>query len=413
MANVSRILIYSHDTMGLGHTRRNQAIACGLARSLESPTILMACGARQATLFDVPACVDYVTIPALRKSPQGEYLPQNTGLSLADTVALRSNILRTVVRDFRPDLLIVDKVPCGVCGELRPVLEELRQQRHTRCVLGLRDILDDPDAVRREWAREGNEQAIEDYYDAVWVYGDRRIYDLGDEYGLRSSTASKLNYLGYLDRGSLDSQCQSHRDADGGAPWVGQGKLALCLVGGGQDGAQLAVAFAGAELPADTFGVIVTGPYMAADDRQQLESCAQRNPRLRLVDFVKQPEQLLAQADRVVAMGGYNTVCEIVSQGKTALIVPRTIPRCEQLIRAQRFRDLGLVDMLHPESLDAHSLSTWLHRPAARLHDACRRIDFGGISRLPTLVTKLFDDSLSSMTHHAWTSMAATCEGIA
>src|SRR5262245_34182500 len=45
-------------------------------------------------------------------------------------------------------------------------------------------------------------------------------------------------------------------------------------------------------------------------------------------------------------MGGYNTFCEVLSLNKRALIVPRTEPRLEQFIRAQRAAELGLVSML-------------------------------------------------------------------
>jgi predicted glycosyltransferase len=48
----------------------------------------------------------------------------------------------------------------------------------------------------------------------------------------------------------------------------------------------------------------------------------------------------------VVAMGGYNTFCEILSFGKPALLVPRTTPRLEQYLRAERAQRLGLVRML-------------------------------------------------------------------
>jgi predicted glycosyltransferase len=63
---------------------------------------------------------------------------------------------------------------------------------------------------------------------------------------------------------------------------------------------------------------------------------------------------MMAQASGVVAMGGYNTFCEILSFDKPALIVPRTVPRMEQYIRAARAEELGLVRMLpEDDSKDA------------------------------------------------------------
>jgi predicted glycosyltransferase len=57
---------------------------------------------------------------------------------------------------------------------------------------------------------------------------------------------------------------------------------------------------------------------------------------------------LIAGAERVVAMGGYNTTLEALSLRKPTLLVPRVRPRREQAIRAERLAALGLVDVLHP-----------------------------------------------------------------
>ena len=54
----------------------------------------------------------------------------------------------------------------------------------------------------------------------------------------------------------------------------------------------------------------------------------------------------MQKAAAIVAMGGYNTFCEILSFDKRALIVPRTRPRLEQYIRAVEAERLGLVRML-------------------------------------------------------------------
>ena len=54
----------------------------------------------------------------------------------------------------------------------------------------------------------------------------------------------------------------------------------------------------------------------------------------------------MERAVGVVAMGGYNTFCEILSFDKRALIVPRTKPRMEQYIRAARGQELGLCRVL-------------------------------------------------------------------
>jgi predicted glycosyltransferase len=166
------------------------------------------------------------------------------------------------------------------------------------------------------------------------------------------------------------------------------GRLMLCLVGGGQDGDRLAEAFSQAELPADACGVIVTGPFMSPQAHQLLSERAAANPRLRVLGFITEPTMLVARADRVIAMGGYNTVCEVLSFEKRALIVPRVKPRREQIIRAERLRDLGLIDMLNGDDVNPRALSEWMSRDLPPLQVE-GRINFGGLDRLPALAEEV------------------------
>jgi len=167
------------------------------------------------------------------------------------------------------------------------------------------------------------------------------------------------------------------------------GKLALCVVGGGVDGHALAEAFVQTELPADTSGLVVTGPYMPSEQRERLRHAAERQPRCQVLEFLPDPVPLLGRADRVIAMGGYNTICEVLSFEKHALIVPRVDPEPEQWIRAQRLAELGLIDVLHPSELTPRALALWLARDLGPAPAARTRIDIGGLDRIPSLLGEL------------------------
>jgi len=88
-------------------------------------------------------------------------------------------------------------------------------------------------------------------------------------------------------------------------------------------------------------------------------------------------------------MGGYNTICEVLSFEKHALIVPRVHPEPEQWIRAQRLRDLGLIHVLHPDELSPAALSAWLARDLGPPPASRSRIDVGGLTRIPSLMEEL------------------------
>ncbi|PZU99098.1 MAG: glycosyltransferase [Leptolyngbya sp.] len=359
--------------MGLGHKRRNLLIAQALGSAGLEVDILLISGMGDANALPVPDGIDTLTLPALYKNADGQYAARRLNLELQEIVQLRSQLILAAVKNFRPDVLIVDNVPRGAVRELDATLEYLRR-RSTRCILGLRDVLDTPATVRRDWKRAENITAIRRYYDTVWIYGDPAIYDPRREYRFPADIAEKMRPLGYLDsrdraRHVNAAACAQIQQL--GLPAVDAAcpqdnyELVLCQVGGGQDGAALAEAFAQATFPANTLGVLLTGPFMPAEAQRHLRLLAQANPRLRLVNYLAEPTLLLERASRVVAMGGYNTTCEILAYQKPALVVPRISPRQEQWIRADRLSRKGLIDMLHPTQLSPETLTHWLHQPIA------------------------------------------------
>jgi len=390
-ARKPRVALYSHDTVGLGHLRRNMLIARTLADSPIGANVLTIAGAVEARLFPTPRGVDCLTLPALCKEEEGHYGSRSLDMSLGELAMVRGQTIRGAVEAFEPDVLIVDKVPLGAAGELLPALELLRTRPSVSCVLGLRDVLDEPAAVRVEWEKDGYEAAIRDHYDAVWVYGDQRIYDPIQEYGLSDRVAAKMRFTGYFDRQVVAGPPDEAASALAKLPFriATDQRLVLCLLGGGQDGAKLAESFADVRFGKDTVGVLVTGPFMPAPIQAMLASAAERNPRLHVINFLAEPTHLLDRADRVIAMGGYNTVSELLSYGKNALVVPRVRPRREQLIRAERLRELGLLDVCHPQALSSRAIEQWLATDDVRRVEARRFMHFDGVSTIVSLFNEL------------------------
>jgi predicted glycosyltransferase len=377
-----RIALYSHDALGLGHLRRNIAIATALAVA-GAAAILLICGAREAGLFELPPGVDVLALPALRKRSGGGYRSRSLGLELAGMVALRGRILRSALGAFAPHALIVDKLPSGVESELSPSFGVLHDAG-TRLVLGLREVLDEPARVREEWRQTDFERLLRDHYDAVWVYGDPRVYDPVVEYGMADDVAGLVRYTGYLNRNG-DGQRSADPAVLRAELGLPAGPLCLCTVGGGEDGYRLADAFARAALPPGASGVIVTGPFMPAVQRRAIERLAARRGDLSVLSFVPDADALMGAADQVVAMGGYNTVCEALARGRRALIVPRTQPRREQLIRAQRLAALGAVDLLAGHATPA-ALAAWMALGPRDPEPLAQPIDLDGLPRLPAML---------------------------
>jgi predicted glycosyltransferase len=340
-----RTLLYSHDTFGLGHLRRSRTIATALIEADPDCSALIVTGSPIAGRFDFPERVDHVRLPGVVKLADGSYTSSNLPMDIDEMASLRGAIIATVEREFRPDLLIVDKEPWGFRYELAETLEAARE-RGARIVLGIRDVLDDVDALAREWERKGSLEAIEQFYDEIWIYGIPQICRPLAGLGLSPRMEQQTIYTGYLRRDAADGPVEYISD-------IPEEPYILVTTGGGGDGAALVdwVLRAYEADPAlNPHALIVYGPFMNAPDRQNFDTrAAALNGRVTALSFHPRLERVLAEATGVVAMGGYNTFCEILSMDKPAIIAPRTRPRREQVIRAAAAEDLGLIRMLSPE----------------------------------------------------------------
>lgn len=107
-----KILIYSHDTYGLGHIRRCLAIA----RSLRNcpANVLILTGSILAGRFKIPSRIDFVRIPGMIKVTNEEYMPLSMKLDAAEVLEIRKRIILATAMAFQPDFFIVDKAPLGL-----------------------------------------------------------------------------------------------------------------------------------------------------------------------------------------------------------------------------------------------------------------------------------------------------------
>lgn len=352
-----RVILYSHDSGGLGHARRNLALAHSLTSSFaevgRKVSGVLVAGAAEATRFDAPAGWDWVVVPGIVKGSDG-YLPRNLAIQQKKIVKLRSSLVAAVLNDFQPHLVVVDRHPFGVHQELAGGLERLRRKRpDCRIVLGLREVLDRPTTARREWDALDLEQ-VRRTFDQLWVYGDPAVHDPVRSGEIPAGLAHLVRYTGYLSLG----RPVRRRTGTTRIPYL------VTMAGGGADGLDVTLTAARAVVPDGYEHLIITGPQMPKAHRGQVEEAA--HPGTRVVSSVRDALAEIQSAAAIVAMGGYNTVCEIMSTTTPALIVPRVQPRSEQLIRAKGLARHQLLDVCHPEDFTAQALSAWWQQVVGR-----------------------------------------------
>jgi predicted glycosyltransferase len=230
----------------------------------------------------------------------------------------------------------------GLRGELEETLSYLKTRGAT-LVLGLREVMDAPHLLAAEWAKRDVLRKVAQYYDMIWVYGPPGFYDPLTGLDVPPLVRSRMSYVGFLERQLPHTELPS---------WRPEGDYILVTTGGGGDGADLIHGVLDAYRGNDRLqhrALIVLGPFMPTRKRRKLLRKGKAVPQVDIIEFDNRLENLIAGSSAVVGMGGYNTFCEILSFDKPTLIVPRTQPREEQLIRAKRAAELGFIQMLMPE----------------------------------------------------------------
>ncbi|MEQ8663353.1 MAG: glycosyltransferase [Gammaproteobacteria bacterium] len=385
---MKKILIYSHDTFGLGNIRRMLGIAQQLLDDDPALSVLMISGSPFIHNLPIPGeRFDYLKLPCLNRDLDGAYGVRQLGTGFDDIVSLRAQAIKATVQRFRPDVFLVDKKPCGVARELYPSLQHLARSLHpTRCILLLRDILDEPATTRAVWAKNRYYETLERYYAKILVVGAQDIFDIRRAYALPQVLAERVEFCGYTNRAHLFPAMPGLVRGDAN-PRV------LVTPGGGEDGYALVRcyldALTGARDANGISSIVVTGPEMSMGHRDDLRKRAHDCARVELLEFTDELPALMRNADLVVSMAGYNTVCEILSIGKPGLVVPRVAPVMEQLIRAQSLAARGMLNYIHPDSLEPAALWRMVVRSLGdteRQQAARRLLDFDGLARVSASV---------------------------
>ncbi len=390
-----RVLFYSHDSFGLGHFRRSLTIASYLSRHIDNLSILMLTGLDAPGSFEAAPGVDFVKLPSIWKAGPDQYRSRHLRVSFNRVRRVRKNLIRAVTRAFDPTLIVVDNVPRGAEGELVPTLGHVREHRpETQIALTLRDVLDAPENIVPKWRTLGVYDVLKKFYDEIWIAGCQSVFDPTALYEFPPAVRARVKFCGYVARsvtpGDVDTLRRELR--------LGPGPLVVASCGGGGDGYPLIDTYIEAVTPLAREGVqsaVFLGPDMPPLQRRDLKRrLLSLGDGFFTFDFRPDLVSFLRMAAASVSMAGYNTVCELISQRTPAIVIPRTYPRVEQLLRSDAFAALGLLRVLRPEHLNAANLRAALRDmlgapPCRRRADLPRGVDFVGLTRITRRVRKL------------------------
>ncbi|NJM52485.1 MAG: hypothetical protein HC846_03265 [Blastocatellia bacterium] len=377
-----KILLYSHDTFGLGNIRRTLLLAENLIKEYPKSSVLIVTGSPVIHAFRLPQGIDYIKLPSLDRPNAEEYEPQFLAGCSDEIKQTRIDILEKTIVGFAPDLLLVDKRASGIDGELMGALKTLKSRNlPTTIVLGIRDILDAPERTSKVLRENGSFETIEKYYDEVWIYGVEEVFDAVKEYQFPESVARKTKYVGYLKR-KIETRHGENK------------KLRLlATTGGGGDGSELTETFLESlsilNKKIAVESIVIFGPNMPATSRDYFLRRYGKNRDIEFLDFQADLTPHYTKADVVISMAGYNTVCELLSLNKKAVLVPRAEPVREQLIRSRLLAERGFFEYIEPSELSADEMSKKIIRAMMANISTDKHIDLNGLPRINERVKEL------------------------
>jgi predicted glycosyltransferase len=298
-----------------------------------------------------------VSLPPLGMTVTGTLVSHDRRRSAQRALELRRERMLALHAELRPDVLFVELFPFGrrkFAGELLPLLEAARGAG-ALTVCSLRDILVGSRSNQAGFDERASVTANA-LFDAILVHADPRFARLEESFRPQTPLRVPVHYTGFVMPGSAQIQ------AIAPSPDIPARPRVVVSAGGGAYGGALMAAAAEAhrlELAADGIDVrLVTGPFLAAEQRTALRGAARRQPGLDVRRSVPDLGAELATAAASVSQCGYNTMLDLLRTGVPALVVPFAEGReDEQTRRAERLERLGALRVLPADRLDGRTLA--------------------------------------------------------
>lgn len=390
-------MLYSHDTYGLGHLRRNLAIARRLLACSGRFEVLLITGSPMQDRWPLPEGLTVRALPPVIKLGDEHYGPRDHAKNFALVKGHRQALILESTLSFRPDLFLVDHAPIGMGGELLPTLALLQEEYpETRLILGLRDIIDAPQATQDVWHEQGIYDILDRVYDAILVYGRQDWFDVISAYDMPASIKHKIRYCGYVCNES------PAEEAGPALPHTAAGHHRILItVGGGGDGIRIIEAYLSARrrnVDCKWQSLIVPGPLMDPATRTNLDASIADIPETYLIDGATDMLPLMRQCDLIISMAGYNTSAELLSMGCRAILVPRAKPRAEQRLRAKMLAQLAFVDYVDPDNDVMEQLQQLIPLALTRKPQPLATFQMDGTSRVVTELHALAARSMTTLT---------------
>lgn len=354
---MKRIALYWHNGRSLGHTVRCATLGQALLDQMPGSAVVGITGASRGFEF-IPPGMDLVKIPSYLAFDNENGARATPILSIAENEfqRMRENLIATFIKDLQPGALIVDYQPQGKNGELIPVLSN---SPGTKKVLGLRGILGGLEETNRQFFNTRMVAFIQEYFSAIHVYVDERVFRLEDYYAVPASLSRMFKYTGYVTRPAIASRTEARAmlRLDPGA------RVIVASFGGGQGTEamwQSLLASLAAISKRFDYAYLVAGPYLEADAYERLREQVAQHPNWTWKRLLDPLPTWIKASDLFIGSGGYNSLAEVITAGANALIIPRQLNEREQELHAARLANLRVLRTASLETVLSEDLTPLL-----------------------------------------------------
>jgi predicted glycosyltransferase len=383
------VFVYVQHLLGIGHLQRTAVLVEALQRA--GLSVWTVTGGMPVAGMHLDGS-RVVQLPPARALDASFSLVDETGAVPSEAwKAERTALLLNAFHQAHPRCLLIELFPFGrrqMRFELLPLLEAAHAgQRRPKIVTSLRDILNHPQRPEKAaWMIE----TFRRFFDLAIVHSDAGILTLEESFPEAMAIAARLRYSGFVVRRPAEG-----RDRSGEGSRDGE---VLVSIGGGAVGLELVEA----ALAARPLSVLnssgwrfLLGPNFGQDDLARLRRAAPPG----VVIERSRPDfpTLLAESRLSISQAGYNTVMEVLSLGKPAVVVPFAAGgESEQTFRAQRLASLGLLSLVEERDLTPQTLATAVDdavaRPTGR-RDKSPIIDLDGADTTAKILIELMEGS--------------------
>ncbi len=353
-----KVLLYVQHLLGIGHLKRAALLARGLTDA--GFHVVFVSGGEPQSGLDLGAAEPIQLAPCHVRDESFQLLDESGTPVSTDWQQQRRDHLLSILREARPDVLLVELFPFGrrqMRFELLPLLEAARQQDPTPLVFcSVRDILSKiPRPERQTWIVD----VLGKYFDGVLVHGDRSFIPFDATFPATHLLESKLHYTGYV----------TTTTTAGSATAAGQGEVLVSTGGGAVAGPLLEAALAARPLTslASAPWRLLAGRNFPEEAFQRLRKQALEAPGVVLERARPDFQQLLANCLLSVSQAGYNTTLEVLASGTRAVLVPYAAgEEGEQSLRAALLAKQGLLTVVEERGLSGTTLAAGIEMELRR-----------------------------------------------